>query len=80
VAGVVSVDTVVDTVVVCTTVVVTSLTANACEKPGVATNPMTNAVTATAKTAYATYRAALLLAGTLCLASALFSGTVAQPE
>lgn len=78
--GVVSTDTVVTAVVVCTTVVVTSLTPNACEKPGVARKPITNARTTTARTAYATYRAALPLAGTLCCVSILDPSTVAQPE
>jgi hypothetical protein len=79
VAGVVSVDTTVTAVVVWTTVVVTWLTPNASEKPGVATNPITKAITTTAKIAYATYRAALPLAETLPWASILFSGTVTQP-
>ena len=80
VAGVVLIVTVVTAVVACVTVVTTALTPNPCEKPGVARNPIMKAVIATAKTAYATYRAALPLAGTLCCDSTVFSGTVTQPE
>ena len=80
VTGVVLIVTVVTAVVACVTVVVTALTPNACEKPGVARKPIMNAMTATAKTAYAAYRAALPLAETRCCASTLFPGTVTQPE